>query len=144
MKKITTLLFAIVIGITSIVSQVAINIDGSAPDGSAVLDLQSTSQGFLLPRLTSIQISGISNPAAGLMTFNTDSADFYGFNGNEWVSLMNAGDTLSDWYCGNLYTDSRDGQTYETIQIGTQCWITENLNFGTMINSTSGGTNNDV
>jgi uncharacterized protein (TIGR02145 family) len=37
--------------------------------------------------------------------------------------------------CGDVLTDSRDLQTYSTIQIGTQCWMAENLNVGTRINS---------
>jgi len=35
--------------------------------------------------------------------------------------------------CGNPFIDSRDGQSYNTIQIGTQCWMAENLNIGSMI-----------
>ena len=128
----------------STIAQVAINSDGSEPDGSAILDLQSTSQGLLLPRLTTLQISGISNPAAGLITFNTDSADFYGFNGNEWVSVWNPEDILADWYCGNQITDSRDGQNYTTVQIGTQCWMAENLNVGTRIDGVNDQTDNST
>jgi uncharacterized protein (TIGR02145 family) len=37
--------------------------------------------------------------------------------------------------CGDPLTDIRDNQTYQTIQVGTQCWMKENLNFGTMIPS---------
>jgi uncharacterized protein (TIGR02145 family) len=41
--------------------------------------------------------------------------------------------------CGSPLTDERDGQTYQTILIGEQCWMAENLNYGTMINSSAPG-----
>ena len=40
--------------------------------------------------------------------------------------------------------DSRDNQVYATIQIGTQCWMAENLNIGTMINGSVQQTNNST
>ena len=46
--------------------------------------------------------------------------------------------------CGDYLTDSRDGESYKTVQIGTQCWFKENLNVGTRINGTSEQTNNST
>src|SRR5678815_3017362 len=50
---------------------VAINSTGSLPDASAMLDVSSTSKGFLMPRMTSAQRDAIVSPATGLTIFNT-------------------------------------------------------------------------
>jgi uncharacterized protein (TIGR02145 family) len=36
---------------------------------------------------------------------------------------------LDDWVCGMHYKDERDGNTYGSILIGENCWMTENLNY---------------
>jgi len=36
--------------------------------------------------------------------------------------------------CGTPFTDIRDNQSYPTVQIGSQCWMAKNLNFGIMVN----------
>ena len=50
---------------------VGVNETGANPDPSAVLDAASTTKGFLLPRMTTAQRNDISNPATGLMIYNT-------------------------------------------------------------------------
>ena len=40
---------------------------------------------------------------------------------------------LKDFECGDSIIDHRDGKKYGTVLIGKQCWMSQNLNFGSMI-----------
>jgi len=42
----------------------------------------------------------------------------------------------SAFFCGNNLTDIRDNKVYSTLQIGTQCWMAANLNYGNKVPST--------
>jgi uncharacterized protein (TIGR02145 family) len=46
--------------------------------------------------------------------------------------------------CTGIATVSYGTLTYNTVQIGTQCWLRENLNIGTMIQGTTEQSNNSV
>lgn len=52
-------------------SPAQVSIGTPTPDQTAILDLSSTNQGFLLPRLSTTQRDAISTPAVGLMIYNT-------------------------------------------------------------------------
>ena len=256
MKTTKIILLAMLISFgLNIIAQVAINNDGSEPDGSAILDLKSSAHGFLLPRLTSTQMQAINNPADGLQIYNTDSSKIYLFVSNDFkwkevkfgdselspfadISIGSGGscnnsmimgtyeqgvyltsseyvtlevnvtsqgayfiatDTINSYSfsasgtftttgtvyvnlagsglpnsvqtdnftvigngneegtcsfnvtvtsgggpaCGIPFTDSRDGKSYETVQIGTQCWMEENLNIGIRIDGVDEQTDNN-
>lgn len=49
-----------------------VGIGPSDPDASAALDVSSTTQGFLPPRMNDSEMNSISSPVDGLMIFNTD------------------------------------------------------------------------
>jgi uncharacterized protein (TIGR02145 family)/prepilin-type N-terminal cleavage/methylation domain-containing protein len=51
---------------------------------------------------------------------------------------------LGEWTCGEYLLDTRDYQSYTTIQLGNQCWMSENLNIGTRIDGVTTSTDNDI
>ena len=144
MKKLT-LIFVILIASIYSVAQIAINTDGNAPNSSAALDISSTTKGVLIPRMTNTQIQSITSPSNGLLVYSLDDKKVYNFNlsDNEWKEIEYGTNTLSP-YCGEILVDSRDGQSYTTIQIGTKCWMQENLNIGTMISYNVSQSNDGV
>jgi hypothetical protein len=74
---------------------VVINTSGSEEDNksSAILQLNSSTQGFLIPRMTKLEREAIKAPAPGLQVFVTDFNNGKGavmfYNGEEWTALAN-------------------------------------------------------
>lgn len=62
-----------------------VGIGTPTPDPSAQLDVNSTTKGFLLPRMTAQQRAAIANPAVGLLVFQTDGdVGLYYYDGKDW------------------------------------------------------------
>jgi len=89
----------------------SINDDGAAPDASAILDVQSTEKGMLVPRMTYNQRNAINNPATGLLVFDTFSNSFWFYDGTEWNDLSTPDTGWID-YIDKMYT-------YKNIAINT-------------------------
>lgn len=124
-------------------AQVGISNINTLPDPSALVDMSSTTKGLLIPRLTLEQIRIVTDPANGLLVFCTTDSKFYAFLSadNAWKEVLYGTGTLAP-ACGTPFTDPRDGKSYHTVQVGTQCWMAQNLNIGTRINGNQGQGNN--
>ncbi len=74
--------------------------------------------------------------------FDPDAADINadgGINVLDVIALVNIIMQMPGMPCGCVAPVLYEGQTYNTVQIGEQCWFRENLNVGTMIVSNTGG-----
>ena len=58
-----------------------------APDASAQLQVDSTTKGFLPPRMTSGEKNAITSPALGLMVYDTDANQMSYWNGGGWINF---------------------------------------------------------
>jgi uncharacterized protein (TIGR02145 family) len=68
----------------------------------------------------------------------------YNACGNSTPVTLTQSTSACPFTCGEVVTDSRNGKSYNTIQIGTQCWFKENLNIGNKINGNQEQTNNST
>ena len=72
-------------------TQAQIGIGTSTPNASAKLDISSTTQGLLPPRMTALQRNAISTPVAGLMVWCSNcgsNGEIQIYNGTEWVNFI--------------------------------------------------------
>ena len=112
-----------------------VGINTASPNSSALLDVSSTTQVFLPPRMTSAQIAAIASPAEGLIVYNTDlkCAVYYA------KGTFNSFST-TPFTCGNpmtvTHTVGSVAPITKTVTYGTvltsitgspKCWITQNL-----------------
>ena len=84
MKKITLLNFILF----SAISYAQVGINTSTPDASSALEIESTTGGILVPRMTEDQRNAITIPATGLMIYQTNEiSGFYFYSGTAWTKI---------------------------------------------------------
>jgi hypothetical protein len=135
MKKLLFLGIISLFAFSANAQSVAINTDGSTADASAILDLKSTNQGVLVPRLTQSQRTMISAPATGLMVYQTDAtAGFYFYNGTAWTSMNGTAGTngtngqgLLTGGTANQVLAKIDGTNYNTAWVTPATGGSDNL-----------------
>lgn len=71
---------------------------GATPHVSALVDLQSTTKGFLVPRMTGAQVEAIATPATGLQVYATNAGSgdvtaegWWAYDGSNWVQGYSGG-----------------------------------------------------
>ncbi len=68
-----------------------VGIGTTTPHPSAALDISSSNQGILIPRVEPISVS---NPAKGLMVFSNSDSLFYYYDGGSWNKIQHGADSL--------------------------------------------------
>ena len=81
----------------------SVGIGVSSVEASALLELGSTTQGFLMPRMTTAQRDAISSPATGLEVYNTTTNEPEFFDGSSWSGSIVA--TLAETLALGNVTD---------------------------------------
>jgi len=84
MRKITL----ITLMLFTALSYAQVGINTNTPDASSALEIESTTGGILIPRMTETQRDAIVSPASGLMIYQTDEVSgFYFYNGTGWTKI---------------------------------------------------------
>lgn len=83
-------LFTIIyLSISSITMAQSVGIGTTIPDSSAILELSSTSKGFLMPRMTTVQRDAILDPPDGLKIYNIDDKCEDTYSNSVWSKKCN-------------------------------------------------------
>lgn len=64
-----------------------VGIGTTDPHPSAKLEINSSGQGFLPPRMTTVEMESITDPAEGLILYNTTLQSPCWYNGSEWICM---------------------------------------------------------
>lgn len=130
----------------------SVGIGTTSPNTSAILDVYSTSKGFLPPRVTFQQRNLIPNPTAGLIVWCTDCYEMQVYNGFLWknmggqaasgISYPNIKVCNDTWMLRNLAVRNfRNGDTipvvtnnalWSSLTTPAMCWVNNNMNNDTI------------
>jgi C1q domain len=83
-------------------AQLGIKETNTIPNAKAMLDVESTNKGVLIPRLSTTNRDAIVAPPAGLMIYNSTTNQFNYFNGSVWTDFAPGSFTLPYTGVGNV------------------------------------------
>jgi uncharacterized protein (TIGR02145 family) len=114
-KPIFTFFTLAFIGLSTANAQVGVGTN--TPDASAALEVQSTTQGFLPPRMTETDRQNINNPATGLMIYCTNcgtDGELQVYNGTDWTNIVGGATStaiVTNPTTGKIWMDRNLGAT---------------------------------
>jgi hypothetical protein len=87
----TALLLFVVSGAVNAQTREKVGSNSMTISPSAVFEMESTTQGFLPPRMTKAQMLAIANPVEGLMVYCTTCSvkRIFAYSGTDWLNLVN-------------------------------------------------------
>jgi hypothetical protein len=129
-NKVDNATWMITVYYSQIPDEGSVGIGTIAPATSAILDLASTTQGFLLPRMTTMERDAIAAPTAGLMIFNVSTQNVEVYTSG-WKSFTSSTPRIK-----KLFGGSADDVVYSGGQTNDGGYIaagyTESSNSGTL------------
>jgi len=129
-RSILSFLFALGLALPSMAQQ-KIGNNPTTMQPSAAMEVESTTKGFLPPRMTTLQRDAISSPAAGLTIFNTTDSCLQWFNGAGWYNGCDGsvvGLPVTSGPCTGVYSFfTFNGKQYKPAVSNGECWLDRNL-----------------
>jgi len=86
--------------------------------------IKLTDKYISLQPLTKLEIDALA-PQSGMLVYDTDSDIIKFYNGSEWKNFLSPEPVLP---CNGTFYDD-DGNPFQGVQIGEQCWMAENLKY---------------
>jgi hypothetical protein len=126
MKKVSFLILMAVLFTASHVHAQSIGVNTNTPDPSAALDVNSTTQGLLAPRMTDVQRLAIPSPATGLLVYQTNGTKgLYQYDGSNWLPVGSVGGANTQVIYNN--NGAAAGSSNLTWNNGTNTLSTTNM-----------------
>jgi uncharacterized protein (TIGR02145 family) len=121
---IRSLLITLSIVGTKLAMAQSVGIGTNTPAPSARLEINSTNQGFLPPRLTDAQRNSITSPVTGLVIFNTTTNRLNVFVGSSWQEIS----STIIYPTGSVFCSGNPTEVVDVVNpITGETWMDRNL-----------------
>ena len=91
----------------------SIGIGTATPHLSAEVDITSTTGGILVPRMTTLQKTGIASPANGLLVYDITTNSFWVYKNTLWVEMITGAPNINTQTVSYQLTPADNGKIIE-------------------------------